>query len=104
LIDEARSMLAGLRPARHIMGQIVKQPAAYNPPWSYHLNPSTIQFFNAAIEVCDASITAVEENLDQVCGAFLPGCIWCPWSSRLIDEVQPPVGETPRLYLPIITR
>ena len=104
LIDEARSMLAGLRPARHIMGQIVKQPAAYNPPWSYYLNPSTIQFFNAAIEVCDANITAVEENLDQVCGAFLPGCIWCPWSSRLIDEVQPPVGETPWLYLPIIIR
>jgi hypothetical protein len=104
LIDEARAMLAGIQPTRHIMGQVVKQPTDYNLPWSYHLAPSTIQFFSAAIEVCDASILAVEENLDEVCGACLPGCMWCPWSSRLIEEVRPPVGETPRLYLPIISR
>jgi len=103
-IDEARAMLAGLQPARHIMGQIIKQPAAYNPPWSYHLEPSTIQFFSAAIEVCDANIAAVEEHLDEACGAFLPGCTWCPWRSRLIEEVRHPVEETVRLYLPLISR
>ena len=31
----------------------------------------------------------VEDHLDEACGAFLPGCHWCPWSSRLVDEVKP---------------
>jgi hypothetical protein len=104
LIDEARAMLAGQQQPRHVMGQIVKQPAAYNPPWGYHLDSNTIQFFNSAIEVCDASIGYVEQHLVEACGAFLPGCIWCPWGSRLIEEVRPPVGETRWLYLPLITR
>ncbi|GAB2857045.1 hypothetical protein GCM10022221_65790 [Actinocorallia aurea] len=27
-------------------------------------------------------------HLDEACGAFLPGCHYCPWSSRLVDEVK----------------
>lgn len=103
LIDQARDMLAGIVPVRHVMGQIVKQPATYNRPWSYHLEPESIQFFLSAIEVCDATIAYVEEHLDEACGEFLPGCTWCPWGSRLIEEVPP--GEFMRwMYIPLITR
>ncbi len=92
-IQEARDILSGRRHSRHIMGTIVKVPADYNPPWSYQLDPSSITFFDFAIEVCDAAIQQVEQHLDEACGSFLPGCVWCPWGSRLIAEVT--VSATP---------
>ncbi len=92
-IEHARRILRGEEQSRvHVIGRIVKRPAAYNPGWSYHLAPDTIDFFEMAIEVCDASMEYVEDHLDEVCGAFLPGCHWCPWTSRLVDEVLPESG------------
>ncbi|MGW5100847.1 BP74-related protein [Streptomyces sp. NPDC004100] len=64
--------------------------ASYNPRWSFHYNPETVNFFDVAIEVCDATLPYVEENLDEAGGAFLPGAIWCPWSSRLTREIKAP--------------
>lgn len=52
------------------------------------LDPDTISFFTVAIEVCDATMTYTEDYLDEACGAFLPGCFWCPWSSRLTRELK----------------
>ncbi|MEV5986194.1 calmodulin-binding protein [Streptomyces sp. NPDC052051] len=72
-----------------VIGTIEKQPASYNPPWSFHLQPDTIHFADMAIEVCDANIPYVEEHLDEVGGALLPGQVWCPWSGRLTHEVTP---------------
>ncbi|WP_308163879.1 BP74-related protein [Nonomuraea sediminis] len=87
-IEEARKILRGEETEKiHVMGRIIKRPAPYNPRWSYHLDPGTIQFFAMAIEVCDATIPYTEEHLDEACGAFLPGCHWCPWSSELVREV-----------------
>lgn len=87
LIQEARDMLAGIIPTRHIMGTIVKEPVDYNPSWSYYLDPESVMFFDSALEICDATIAYVEANLDEACTSFLPGCVWCPWGSRLIAEV-----------------
>jgi len=95
LIQEVREILDGQRPNRHVMGTIAKQPVGYNPPWSYHLDPATVVLFDHAIEVCDASIGYVQAHLDQVCKAFLPGCVWCPWGSRLLEEVEPIATATP---------
>ena len=87
-IQEARDILAGRQTdATHIIGIIVKESADYNAPWSYHLDSSTIGFFEVAVEVCDAGIQYTEDHLDEACGAFLPDCRWCPWGSRLIEEV-----------------
>ncbi len=73
-----------------VMGIIVKTPAPYNPPWSYHIDPTTIELFENAIEVCDAAPDYVEEHLDEVCGAFLPDCRWCPWFSKVVRELPAP--------------
>ena len=101
-ITRARAILADLEPDLHIMGQIVKQPADYNPPWGFHLEPDSIEFFHSAIEVCDASILYVEQHLDEVCGSFLPGCTWCPWGSQLVEEVRE--DSALRMYLPLVIR
>ncbi|HEV7806310.1 MAG TPA: hypothetical protein VGO80_10850 [Solirubrobacteraceae bacterium] len=88
-IDEARNILSGKQTDRtHVVGRIKKQQKPYNPRFSFHLDPATISFFQMAIEVCDATTMYVEDHLDEACGAFLPGCVWCPWTSKLVREVK----------------
>lgn len=95
VITHARRILAGEETSRiHVQGTIIKSQASYNPEWSFHIDPASVKFFELAIEVCDASITYVEEHLKEVGGATLPNCHWCPWSSRLIREL-PNQGFTP---------
>lgn len=88
-IAEARKILSGEETERvHVLGRIIKRTESYNPHYDFHLNPDTISFFDHAIEVCDATLTYVNDHLDEVCGAFLPGCFYCPWSSKLTREVK----------------
>lgn len=88
-VKQARDILSGKETEQvHVHGRIVKRTAPYNPKFSFYLDPPTINFFQMAIEVCDANMVYVEDHLDEACGAFLPGCHWCPWDSRLTREVE----------------
>ncbi|POX61215.1 calmodulin-binding protein [Streptomyces sp. Ru62] len=90
-IRHARDLLSGVTDERpHVIGRIVKRQAPYNPRWSFHYDPGTVDFFDVAIEVCDATLPYVEDHLDEAGGAFLPGLHWCPWTSRLTREVSAP--------------
>lgn len=87
-IKHARDLISGATTDKpHVIGRISPRPAPFNPRWSYHYRPETVDFFDVAIEVCDATIPYVEDHLDEAGGAFLPGYVWCPWSSRLVREV-----------------
>jgi hypothetical protein len=91
LIQHARFVLAGQKDlAPHVMGKVGRRAKPWNEPWSFRLTPRSIEFFEVAIEVCDANISYVEEHLDEVGGAFLPGRVWCPWGSRLVREIARP--------------
>lgn len=84
----ARRLLSGETNDRpHVLGRISKTTVAYNSGWSYHLQPETIDFFDVMFEVCDANPNYVEDHLDEVGGAFLPGGHWCPWASTLVKEL-----------------
>ncbi|MFI7133761.1 calmodulin-binding protein [Nonomuraea sp. NPDC050153] len=88
-IQHARDLINGTTADRpHVLGRILPRTAYYNPRWSYHLRSETIDFFDYAIEVCDATIPYVEDHLGEAGGAFLPGYVWCPWSSRLERELS----------------
>ncbi|MET8390278.1 hypothetical protein ABZV14_45705 [Streptosporangium canum] len=90
-IQHARDLISGATTDEpHVIGRIVKRPAPYEPHWSHHYNPDTIDFFDQAFEVCDATIPYVEKHLDEAGGPFLPGLIWCPWTSLLAREVSAP--------------
>ncbi|MGH9851246.1 MAG: hypothetical protein ACREBD_15520 [Blastocatellia bacterium] len=90
-IQKARDLFSGRQGSgRHIGGLIVKEPVCYNAPWSYHLDPQSIEFFDNAIEVCDGAMGYIESHLDEVGGALLPGNRWCSWGSRLVREIPPP--------------
>ncbi|GAM16973.1 hypothetical protein SAMD00019534_001480 [Acytostelium subglobosum LB1] len=88
LIQHARDLIANrTQDGRGIMGKIIPRDTWYNWEWSFYLDPSTISFFDMATEVCDASISYVEEHLNEVGGALLPGRTWCPWASHLVREI-----------------
>ncbi|MGN5379107.1 calmodulin-binding protein [Streptomyces lasalocidi] len=90
-IEHARELVNGETTDRpHVIGRILKRTAPYNPRWSYHYNPDTTDFFDVSIEVCDATIPYVEDHLDEAGGAFLPGLVFCPWTSRLVREIPRP--------------
>ena len=90
-IQHARNILSGAEQEKvHVMGRIRPIQVEYNQPWEFHLDPDSIDFFAYAIEVCDAHPNYVNDHLDEACGAFLPGCIWCPWGSRIVKEVSWP--------------
>jgi hypothetical protein len=88
-IQQARNILNGTqKDETHVIGRIIPRPAPYNSKWSYQLDPASIRFSSYGIEVCDANIRYVEDHLDEAGGAFLPGFYWCPWTSRLVKEIQ----------------
>ena len=89
-VETARVILSNPSDGRRrVSGIINPTPAWYNPGWSFHLKPESIDFFELAMEVCDANACWVEENLADIGGAALPGNFWCPWSSLLDREVFP---------------
>jgi hypothetical protein len=88
LIDQARKIIAGKIKGVHVKGILVKQAAWYNSKWAFHLEPDSITFPEISIEVCDAETSYVEENLKEACGSFLPDCVWCPWSQRVVQELH----------------
>lgn len=99
-IQEARDIVNGVQKLKvRVMGSIIKTPAFYNPHWSYHLDPASIEFFEVAVEVCDAHPQYVEEHLEEVCGSFLPHCVWCPCSSVVTGEVH-----MSRQFFPIVVK
>ena len=89
-IQLARNILSGIETREiHPMGVIFKPSVDYNPPWSFHLDPTSVEFFSNAIEVCDGTIQYVEDHFDEFCSSFEPGnCQWCPWNSKLLEEIQ----------------
>ena len=87
VIDIARGELEKDDGFMIVAGTIVKKPAEWNPGWSFHMMPGSIEFGDVFFEVCDANVEYVEENLADAGGAFLPNNFWCPWTSAIIEEL-----------------
>ncbi len=87
-IKKARAMISGEIPKLHVMGYVGQWKVDYNPIWSYHLLPDSIDFFENAIEVCDASISYLEKYHTEFCAQFPKSkCHWCPWNSNITREI-----------------
>lgn len=63
-IREARAIISGMQADRtHVEGRIVREPADYNGPWSFHLAPESMVFFQNNNETCNAPVKEVEGRL-----------------------------------------
>mmetsp|Transcript_3495 Transcript_3495/g.3851 ORF Transcript_3495/g.3851 Transcript_3495/m.3851 type:complete len:183 (+) Transcript_3495:108-656(+) len=86
-IAQARDLI-DMEQQPSFFGEVVIGRQAYNPQWNFHVDPSNVHFFAFGLPTCDFPTRVVEENLKDVGNdTFLPSNIWCPMTSRLVDEV-----------------
>ena len=77
LIDHAQRLLAGEELPAIPLGTVVRDDPGVNAPWSWHIDPDTLEFAFATTEVCDGIPSFVEDGTvtsDQ----------YCPWSAKVI--------------------
>jgi hypothetical protein len=82
LIDHAKRLMAGEDIAAIPIGTIVRDDPSVNEPWSWHIDPATLEFAEITIEVCDGLPEYVEDET-------LTSPTYCPWSTQVIDITGP---------------
>ena len=77
LVAHAQALLDGEQVAAIPNGKVVRDDAGVNAPWSWHIDPSTLEFADQTIEVCDGLPSYVEDGT-------VTSDYYCPWSAKLI--------------------
>jgi hypothetical protein len=78
LVQHARDLLNGEDVAAIPLGTVVRDDPGVNAPWSWHIDPATLEFADMTIEVCDGLPSYVEDGTvtsDQ----------YCPWSAKIVS-------------------
>ena len=78
LVAHAEALLAGEPVATIPLGTVVRDDPGPNAPWSWHIDPETLEFADITIEVCDGLPSYVEDGTvtsDQ----------YCPWSAQIVS-------------------
>ena len=65
-----------------VAGRIVRGDGGFNTPWSWHLDPASIQVPQVSIELCDGRPSMVQDDLDYWVDTVR---MYCPWSARVYD-------------------
>ena len=78
LVQHAEDLLAGKPVAAIPNGVVVRDDAGVNEPWSWHIDPATLEFADMTIEVCDGLPSYVEDRT-------VTSDRYCPWSAKVVD-------------------
>jgi hypothetical protein len=81
LVEHAQQVLAGEEVASIPVGTIVRNDPSVNKPWSWHIDPATLEFTDFTTEVCDGLPEYVEDGT-------LTSDIYCPWLAT-VTAVEP---------------
>ncbi|HJU67208.1 MAG TPA: hypothetical protein VJ650_03100 [Gemmatimonadaceae bacterium] len=63
-----------------VAGRLVRGDGGFNAPWSWHLDPLSIEVPDASIELCDGRPSMVQNDLDYWVDTVHT---YCPWSARV---------------------
>ncbi len=77
LIQHAKDLLGGSTQGTIPIGTVVRDDPGVNSPWSWHIDPATLEFADATIEVCDGLPEYVEDGT-------VTSDSYCPWSAVVI--------------------
>lgn len=77
LVAHAEALLAGEDVASIPLGRVVRNDPGVNAPWSWHIDPETLEFAEVTIEVCDGLPSYVEDET-------VTSPDYCPWSAKII--------------------
>jgi hypothetical protein len=67
-----------------LSGVILRGDGGFNAPYSWHHDPSTIEFPDLHAESCDGIPSYVEANLDD----FLRDGYFCPWGAQVLRRMD----------------
>ncbi len=77
LVAHAEALLAGEDVASIPLGRVVRDDPGPNAPWSWHIDPATLEFADMTIEVCDGLPSYVEDGT-------VTSPDYCPWSAEIV--------------------
>ena len=77
LVKHAEQLLKGENVAAIPLGRVVRDSPGVNKPWSWHIDPKTLEFAQITIEVCDGLPSYVEDRT-------VTSKDYCPWSAKVI--------------------
>jgi len=77
LVQHAQDLLDGKNVSAIPLGTVVRDDAGVNEPWSWHIDPATLEFADVTIEVCDGLPSYVEDRT-------VTSEQYCPWSAKVI--------------------
>lgn len=78
LVAHAEALLAGEDVASIPLGRVVRDDPGVNAPWSWHIDPATLEFADMTIEVCDGLPSFVEDET-------VTSPDYCPWSAEIVS-------------------
>lgn len=81
-VEHVKELLAGGEEGRIPLGTVVRDDdGGVNAPWTWHIDPKTLEFADMAIEVCDGLPEYVEDGT-------VTSDTYCPWNAKVVD-LQP---------------
>ena len=78
LVANAEALLRGEEAPSIPVGLIVRDDPSINAPWSWHIDPATVEFADMTTEVCDGLPEYVEDFT-------LTSNIYCPWGAQIVS-------------------
>jgi hypothetical protein len=82
--DHARVLLR-TGESQNISGEILRGNGGVNTGYRWHLKPSTVEFADVTIELCDGMPSYVEANVDYYVDTVKR---YCPWGAKVVSEVN----------------
>lgn len=77
LIEHVKDLMAGSEEGRIPSGRIVRDSPGVNAPWSWHIDPASLEFVDVTTEVCDGLPEYVEDGT-------LTSDYYCPWNAEVV--------------------
>jgi len=78
LVAHVKELLAGDEVAAIPNGLVVRDDPGPNEPWSWHIDPASLEFADVTTEVCDGLPSDVEDGT-------ITSDRYCPWSAVVTD-------------------
>ena len=78
LVEHVKQLMAGDEVAGIPNGVVVRDESGPNAPWSWHIDPASLEFADFTTEVCDGLPSDVEDDL-------ITSDRYCPWQATVTD-------------------
>jgi len=78
LVQNAQDLLDGKEAPAIPVGNIVRDDPSINAPWTWHIDPASVEFADMTTEVCDGLPEYVEDGT-------LTSDIYCPWGAKIVS-------------------